>query len=242
MIVYKVDENIALIGLNFNKYNVLSSTDLVELKLNFDKAKMDETVKGVILTGNETAFCAGIAIEKIIEEQDAKFITSFLEQNDAFLFDLFQFPKPIITIVNGHSIGEGLFLQLCSDYIIMENQSKIKLGLPELNIGLSLSPIMFHILEYYTTKKQIANLLYHGKLFNFEVALSHRFIDTVVEKEKAHFVANEIIIELLRSGLNVFQSMKHSIRQDSIQKMNRTKNDDKYKNWLIEMSIQKKCI
>jgi enoyl-CoA hydratase/carnithine racemase len=242
MIEYTLVEKIAVIRLDINKFNVFDYESIIYLQSLFEKAKLDEKILGLIITGNSTSFCTGIAIESMIEEHDKQFVTSFLKQNDNFLFEVFQFPKPLVAIVNGHSIGEGLLLQLCSDYIIMENQSKIKIGLPELNIGLTLSPLMMDILEFYLPRKQISNLLLEGSLFNFEIACKHQFVDRIAEKDESYKIAKIKVKEFLRSGSGVFQSVKLSIRQERVQIMQRHLNDIDYRNYLIELAMNKKNI
>jgi len=239
MIEYTIDEKIAVIRLDINKYNVFDSGSITSIQSLIERAKIDTEIFGLIITGNSSSFCTGIAIEKMIEEHDKHYVSTFLKQNDYFLSEVFQFPKPLITIVNGHSIGEGLLLQLCSDYIVMENQSKIKIGLPELNIGLALSPLMLDILEFYLPRKQISNLLLEGSLFNFEIAYAYRFVDKVAEKEELYKIAKTKVKELLRSGSWAFQSEKLSVRQDSIQSMQKHMNEDNYQNYLMKLALKK---
>ncbi len=238
MIDYTIEDSIAFIKLDINKYNMFSIGTVSELKSLFEKAKNDDQVRGVIITGNDLSFCTGIAIEQMLKELDKSIILPFLGDNDNFLLYLFQYPKPIISIINGHSIGEGLLLQLCTDFVLIENNSKIKIGLPEMNIGLSLSPIMFDIIEFYISRKQIASLLYEGKFINCDFAKTVQLVDQIAAKDDLHAIAKDKIGELLRAGKDQFELSKLSVRDKTIKLMQRhikTEGTENFLKALVEM-------
>jgi len=106
-----------------------------QLTAELRKARVDETVKVVVLTGaGERAFSAGLSMEmldNLKDDEDAALIYACgLELREA----LHALDKPVIAAVKGNCVGGGLEVALCCDMIVAAEGSKFML--PEMNIGL----------------------------------------------------------------------------------------------------------
>ncbi|MFC7485133.1 3-hydroxyacyl-CoA dehydrogenase NAD-binding domain-containing protein [Knoellia sp. CPCC 206453] len=112
------------------------------------KAAMGETIDrleaerdditGVVLTSGKKTFFAGgnlADLQKITAETVGD---SFREVEDikAQLRRLEQFGKPVVAAINGAALGGGLEIALACHHRIAVDDDKIKLGLPEVSLGL----------------------------------------------------------------------------------------------------------
>jgi enoyl-CoA hydratase/carnithine racemase len=91
-----------------------------------------ESVRCVILTGSDKAFCAGADIKEMSGLSTEDMIR---EEHFRALWDKAgTFPKPMIAALSGYALGGGLELAMCCDIIVASQGTK--LGQPEINIGI----------------------------------------------------------------------------------------------------------
>jgi len=110
--------------------NALSKALLVELADVLAHATEDDSVRALVLTGDERAFSAGADIK----EMPAGGIPMWAEKGRLLSWKTIErFPKPLVAAVNGYALGGGLELvTLCDIAIAGENA---QLGTPEVKIA-----------------------------------------------------------------------------------------------------------
>lgn len=126
------------------------------------EAAADDAVRGVILTGNGRAFCAGADLKNpathSVEDPDA-YLNS---HRDMPIFDTISaYPKPIISAVNGYAVGIGCLVPLCCDFILAGEQAIF--CLPQTSLG---------ILPAYGGTLRLARFVGRGNALN--IALTGR--------------------------------------------------------------------
>ncbi|GAB3568543.1 enoyl-CoA hydratase/isomerase family protein [Amycolatopsis endophytica] len=137
-VVYETRASGAWIRINRPEaMNSLSVEVLEGIIAGLEKAREDEAVRAVVLTGTGKAFCAGADLKKILSFRGAELVRGHRE----FLacahkvFDAVEmFPKPVISAVNGLALAGGLELILCGDLVIASETAK--LGDAHANYGL----------------------------------------------------------------------------------------------------------
>lgn len=124
-------DHVAIIRLNrLEKRNALSNSMVIDLAGYLTDSAGDANIRAVVLTGGDSAFCAGADIAEIRETsgqapRDVKRVQAW---------NVIQsFPKPIIAAVNGFAFGAGNELAMTCDFIICGENAKF--GQPEVNIG-----------------------------------------------------------------------------------------------------------
>ena len=117
------------------KRNALNVAVMAELREAFAKARADDAIKVVVLTGEgDKAFSAGGDLGGFTAEQ------SKVEQHQlrGTLVDLFEdmtrLGKPIVARVNGHALAGGFGLMCACDLIVTTDTAEF--GMPEINTGL----------------------------------------------------------------------------------------------------------
>ncbi|KAJ2939199.1 hypothetical protein O0L34_g8513 [Tuta absoluta] len=174
-------KNVGLIQLNRPKaLNALCKPLFVELGkavMDFDK---DESIKAIIITGNEKAFAAGADIKEMQNN------TYSSNQKGGFLKeweDVSRCGKPIIAAVNGFALGGGCELAMLCDIIYAGE--KAKFGQPEINIGTIPGAGGTQRLPRYV-----------GKSKAMEIVLTGNFVDAH-EAEKMGLVARVFPVDKL---------------------------------------------
>lgn len=123
--------HIALVKLNRPKVLNALSTDLMnELIEALFKLEDDQTVRVIVLTGDERAFAAGADIAEMVEHMP---VDKIMENRFRAWSQLPLIGKPIIAAVSGFALGGGCELAMTCDMIIAGDNAKF--GQPEISIG-----------------------------------------------------------------------------------------------------------
>ena len=96
----------------------------------------DKDLEGVILTSAKKDFLAGADIDYIYGLTDPKEVMDGAESLKSLLRRLEQLPRPVVAALNGSALGGGYELALACHHRIVVNESRIKIGLPEVKLGL----------------------------------------------------------------------------------------------------------
>src|SRR4029077_6184600 len=98
------------------------------------RARMDNDVYVMVLTGaGEKVYCAGANIQ-ILTEEDPKFKYNFCLHANEMLLRLENTPKLVIAALNGHCVGGGLEVSMAADLRVARRGGG-RMGLPEVNLG-----------------------------------------------------------------------------------------------------------
>jgi enoyl-CoA hydratase len=180
-ILVTVEDEIALVKINRPKaLNALNNDTLSDLNKIFDCIKEDDSVRGVIITGEGKGFVAGA---DIVQMQGYKSIEG--RKYAAFAQMIFNkiesLEKPVISAVNGYALGGGCELSLSCDIRIAS--TKAVFGQPE--VGLGVIPCFggTQRLPRLIGSGIAKELIYTGRQIKSEEALSVGLVNKVVEPE-----------------------------------------------------------
>ncbi len=212
--IHKFDsDSIRILTLDAPSGNLLSQDDIETLVKYVELSEKDSTIKGIILTGKGHSFSTGLDISLITENYSERRTESFFRTFDLLLFHLFSFRKPVIAAINGHSIGGGLLIQFCSDRAFIADNCKIKIGLPELALGLSIDELMKHLLYYKIGNNTISHFLYTAEYLDPNKAYRFGFTDGVVNQENLLEHSISSIRKLANFDRDAFVLTKQALRR-----------------------------
>lgn len=135
-VLYQTDGSVARVTINRpDKRNALNVSVMRELRDAMRRARQDDAVRVVVLTGaGEKAFSAGGDLGGFSAEQ------SKVEQHHLrgtladLLEDMSRLGKPIVARVNGHALAGGFGLLCGCDLAVAAETAEF--GMPEINMGL----------------------------------------------------------------------------------------------------------
>ncbi|GAB5520570.1 MAG: enoyl-CoA hydratase-related protein [Rhodothermales bacterium] len=152
-LLYAVDaDGIATITINRpDKLNALSHQVMDDLDAVFGRARTDEAVKGVILTGSgPKSFVAGADIKQFVG-LGALEGHRFAVRGQAIFGRIESMAKPVVAAVNGYALGGGCELAIaCHMRVASENAI---FGQPEVKLG---------IIPGYGGTQRLPRLVGHG--------------------------------------------------------------------------------
>src|SRR5689334_7798790 len=177
---YEVRDGVAMLTLNDPPANTYSYEMMQQLDACILKARMDENVQVVVITGaGEKFFCAGANIA-MLAEVTPEFKYYFCLHANETLNRLEQTPKLVIAAINGHCVGGGLEVAMAAD-IRVSRRGAGKMGLPEVSLGVLPGTGGTQRLTRLVGKSKAIELMAAGELFDFEkgeaLGLVNRIID-----------------------------------------------------------------
>lgn len=142
MVRYSKDtDNIVTLSLNMKgrTFNVINHEIGQAFLPVMEHLKMEKArggLRGVILTSDKKTFLSGGDLEYLLNAKDAEEIFSFTETLKLFLRDLESPGVPVVAAINGSALGTGFEVALACHHRIVIDDPKIRLGHPEINLGL----------------------------------------------------------------------------------------------------------
>lgn len=171
-------EHVALIRLNRPKeLNALNLQLMQEMKNALSTLDADDSVRCIIITGNERAFAAGADIKQM--ESRTAIDMLIVDQFETW-DQIRKTKKPVIAAVSGFALGGGCELAMTCDMIVASETARF--GQPEIKIG---------IMPGAGGTQRLAKAV--GKALAMEMVLTGRFI-TAEEAQKAGLI-NKVVPE-----------------------------------------------
>ncbi len=134
LVDYRVENGIAIMELNNPPANSYNHEVMSELDACIMKARFDESVHVLIITGKGEKFFSGGADISMLESGTPNYLYNFALHGNETLLRLENTPKLVIAAINGHAMGGGCEISMACDMRIAK-AGKGKIGLPEINLG-----------------------------------------------------------------------------------------------------------
>src|SRR2546422_1176958 len=134
LVEYQVDAGIAFLTMNDPPANTYTYEMMRQMDDAILKARMDDNVHLIILTGKGEKFFSAGANIKMLSTVTPQFKYYFCLHANETLNRLEQTPKLVIAALNGHTVGGGLEIAMAADLRIARRDAG-KIGLPEVALG-----------------------------------------------------------------------------------------------------------
>lgn len=218
-----VNDKLATVTLNRGRSNPINLEMINELIAVVKGLEADDNIGGLIITGKEGFFSAGIDLIEVYsydEEQSKAFWTSFLLMQST----LSAFKKPFVTAITGHSPAGGCIIAMCSDYRVMANGQFI-IGLNEVPVGIIVPGAVFHLYAFWLGNRKAYQYLLEGKLLNVEEALKDGLIDEVCAPEDVLATAEKKIRQYMKLNPATWSQSKLNLRRELRDQMQKENSD-----------------
>lgn len=116
--------------------NVLNPDLLVPFAAIVERLEREEQIKGLILTSGKSTFVVGADIDQLTAIETAQEAFDLCEDLKRLLRRIEKCGKPVVAALNGTALGGGLELALACHARFALDESTLKLGLPEVKLGL----------------------------------------------------------------------------------------------------------
>src|SRR6478752_2647260 len=203
------ESNIALIQLNRPKeLNALNRELMQEVRDALQQLDKDDTVRVIIITGNEQAFAAGADIKQMA---DASAIDMLVIDQFSTWDQIRKTKKPIIAAVSGFALGGGCEFVMTCDMVIASETAKF--GQPEIKIGTMPGAGGTQRLTKAIGKAKAMELILTGRFLSAEEAHFYGLVNKVVPVEMYLFEAVQLAKEIAQMSPVATMLAKESVNR-----------------------------
>ena len=187
---------------------------ILDIFLNLEK---NTEVKSIVFTGSGKFFSFGFDIPKFLRYSKKDFIR-YLEKFTNLYTYLFQFPKPVVAALNGHTIAGGCMLATACDFRLMAT-GRGKISLNEITFGAPVFAGSAEMLTFCVGSRKAQSILYSGAMYSAEEAFELGLVDQVSAEDTLEQDARKIAAELGEKASPAFSSIKKLLRKPLAEKM-----------------------
>jgi enoyl-CoA hydratase len=184
LVQYRAQDGIAFLTLNDPPANTYTYEMMQALDGAILKARMDEGVQVIVITGNGEKFFSAGANINMLATVTPTFKYYFCLHANETLSRFEQTPKLVIAAINGHCVGGGLEIALAADIRVARRKAG-KMGLPEVSLGVLPGTGGTQRLTRLVGKSKAIELMATGQLFDFERGLELGLLNQIFDAETA---------------------------------------------------------
>jgi enoyl-CoA hydratase len=182
LVEYAVQAGVALLTLCDPPANTYSFAMMRQLDDAVLRARFDDAVHVIVITGaGNKFFCAGANIA-MLQEVTPSFKYAFCLHANETLQRLEQTSKLVIAAINGHCVGGGLEVALAAD-LRFAAKGDFKVGLPEVNLGVLPGTGGTQRLARLLGKAKAIELMVEGRTFTAAEAMSFGLVSKIASGE-----------------------------------------------------------
>lgn len=208
-------ENIGVLTLDRGRSNPMNLTMLEEIISTLNSLKTDDDVQGLIITGKENFFSAGLDLPEIMTYDRDK-TRLFWQRFMDLIVELVSFPKPLISAITGHAPAGGCIIAISCDYRIMAG-GNFKIGLNEIPVGIVVPQHIYELYSFWIGRHRAYQFLMEGRLMNPMQASDAGLIDIVVPQEQVLETAERRMKQYLAFDQETWVASKMNIKRDLIE-------------------------
>lgn len=166
------------------KVNTLKAAFVAQFQDILKQAQQHSGVKGLIITsGKVDNFIAGADISMIAGCKTKEEASELAKAGQDLFTQLENYPLPVVAAINGACLGGGLELALACHGRICSDNSKTRLGLPEVQLGLLPGSGGTQRLPRLIGVSAALDMILTGKQINAKSAFKLKLVDDVVSQD-----------------------------------------------------------
>jgi enoyl-CoA hydratase len=168
-----------------------------------------ERPAAVVLAGSGGFFSGGADLRVVPELSTDKQAQMVRDVNKLFS-GWHEFPRPVVTAVNGHAVAGGLVLALCGDYRVASSSARF--GLTEARVGIPFPSAAIGVVQAELSPHVVRRMVLGAELIDSSTALAWDVVDEVVVEEAV--LARSLAVARERSQLppNTYELVKRRVR------------------------------
>lgn len=200
-------DSVWVVRLQHGKANALDLELLRALGRQLDQLPAE--ARGVVLTGTDAIFSAGIDLPRLLAE-GGSYVDSLIASLDELLKKLVALPLPVIAAINGHAIAGGYVLACACDLRLMAEGTG-KVGLTELRVGVPFPPSVLAVVSAVLAKHEVREMVYRGRLYSAREAAQRGMVDELVSADELLHQAIDTAKELAAVSPGAFGLTKRQL-------------------------------
>ncbi len=202
MISIDLDRERGVAFLYLNRTEALNAMDgrfIDEFRRHLLILRRDPNVKVLVIASrSEKAFSTGVDLSILTRFSDTIQAREFARDMEKLMEEIFDFPHPTISLVNGYALGGGFGIALSTDIIVLSKGAKI--GFPAVKIGAVLPAGCTYRLIARAGLGRAKELLLSGRIIGGEEAFGYGLGEFLVDEGKLMEKGQELVDMILEGS------------------------------------------
>jgi len=211
-------QDYVIVRMSRGKVNAINYEMVQELRQLFQDIELDSDIKGVILSGQDHYFSAGLDLIELIGYNKVE-ITEFFGAFGRLYLELVQFSKPFIAAITGHAPAGGCVLAVTCDNRFMASAEHYRIGLNEVAVNIQISQNLTEAYAFWMGEGLASRYILQGKLLTAAEALSAGLVDELFPLEKVLTAAETRMKQYLRADTEIWRNTKKKLRKHWLAKL-----------------------
>jgi 3-hydroxyacyl-CoA dehydrogenase/enoyl-CoA hydratase/3-hydroxybutyryl-CoA epimerase len=182
-----------LFDLPGEKVNKLTTPLMEALRDLLDEAQRRGVAALAFASDKPGTFIAGADVQEVAGITDARVGQNKSAYGQAVMEAIARFPKPTAAVIAGACLGGGLELALACDYRVAENRAAVRIGLPEVKLGIIPGFGGTQRLPRRAGIRVAFDMILAGKTIPAKPAFRRGLVDALVPEGMGRRVAAEIL-------------------------------------------------
>lgn len=208
-----LEQGVAVITLQAPPMNVLGEALVLNLEQRLAQCRSDSTVRALVIQGaGSRAFSTGSDLDEIQARitQGKSAVADKFERDERVFGALAKLGKPTICALEGLTLGGGLELASCCDFIVAGRGSR--LGLPEIKLGAFPGSGGTLRITQRVGLARARHLMLLGDAIDAATALAWGLVDEVVDDGQAKETALKLALRLAAGPQEAISGCKLSLQ------------------------------
>lgn len=213
-------DGISRVVIRRGKVNAFNDAVIDEMSRTFGELALDPSVRATVLTGTGKFFSFGFDIPEFLGYDRERF-TRYLTNFTRLYREIFMHPKPIVAMLNGHTIAGACMVATSCDCRVMVT-GRARISLNEINFGSSVFAGSVEMLKLLVGHRNAENVLFSGAMYSAEEAMRMGLVDRVASEEDLEAEAEKAAREYAARDPDAFRSIKGLLRRAVAGRMEET--------------------
>jgi 3,2-trans-enoyl-CoA isomerase len=211
-------QDYVIVKMHRGKVNAINYEMVQELRQVFKDFENDPNIKGVILSGQDHYFSAGLDLIELIDYNKAQ-IDDFFSAFGSLYLELVQFSKPFIAAITGHAPAGGCVLAVTADNRFMADGEHYLIGLNEVAVNIQISQNLTEAYSFWMGEGLASRYILEGKLLTAPEALSAGLVDELLPLDEVLKMAESKLQHYLKADMEIWINTKKKLRKHWLDKL-----------------------
>ena len=210
------DRGVAVLTLNRPEvHNALNAEIRYELNEALERIAADDAIGALVLTGaGSKSFSVGADLKSPESNHSVSDFAQYLpgKRHKGEWYDrLIEYPKGVVSAVNGYCAGSGLQLAMAADVLVASTNATF--WMPQAGLGLAPHVPTMVRMARFMGQQRVMHMALTGRRLNAETALRYGLVSEVVEPDHLLETAKDIAADIAKVPRLSIQVTKESFLQ-----------------------------
>jgi enoyl-CoA hydratase/carnithine racemase len=196
-----------------NDENRFNRPSVEALHAALDQVEAVDGPAALVTTGEGKFFSNGLDLDWLMS--GAEGTEGFIDEVHRLLGRVLGFGAVTVAAVNGHAFAGGGMLAVAHDYVVMREDRGFWC-LPEVDLGLPLTPAMFAVVEAHLPKQALHDSCLSGRRYSGPEALAAGIVDEIAAEADVLDRAVARAAELAGKNRDVIREHKRLMHGDAL--------------------------